>query len=97
VLRGSDAIAAVLVNHPLLVIVEAKRRVTLDVPESEAELFGQLRVLMMKEYLVFANFANGKWSKTQDRDYYRWNQMESIPYGDLGGLWDLFQRIYCYK
>jgi len=49
----------VLVNHPLLVIVEAKRQITMDFPESEAELFGQLRVLMMKEYVRFANFANG--------------------------------------
>ena len=86
-----------LVNHPLLVIVQAKRQITLDFPESEAELFGQLRVLMMKEYVQFANFANGKWSKTQDRNYYRRNQMEGIPYGDLRRLRDLFQRIYCHK
>ena len=51
-----------LVNDPLLVIVEAKKIITMDFPE--AELFGQLRVLMMKEYVRFANFANGKRSKT---------------------------------
>jgi hypothetical protein len=61
----------VLVNHPLLVIVEAKRQIAMDFPE--AELFGQLRVLMMKEYVPFATFVNGKRSKTQDRNYYRWN------------------------
>jgi hypothetical protein len=46
VLKG----VSVIVDHPLLVIVEAKKESTLETLQLEAELWGQLRVLMIQGY-----------------------------------------------
>jgi hypothetical protein len=50
-MRGRDGGIWYKLNAPYLVILEAKKSATTTRRESEAELMGQLRVLMLKQYV----------------------------------------------
>lgn len=52
-MRGRNGGKWLNMNIPHVVILEEKRSSTLSKRESEAELLGQLRVLMAKQYLLF--------------------------------------------
>ena len=49
-MRGQEGARLCMLDVPYLIVVEAKRSTTIGTHESEAELLGQLRVLMMKQY-----------------------------------------------
>jgi hypothetical protein len=50
-MRGRNGGIWYELNTPYLVILEAKKSTTVAKRESEAELLGQIRVLMAKQYL----------------------------------------------
>jgi hypothetical protein len=57
-MRGQEGARLYMLDVPYLVVVEAKRSTTLGATESEAELLGQLRVLMMKQYSRIVEMAD---------------------------------------
>lgn len=50
-MRGKNGGIWYKLNAPYLVVLEAKKSTTITKRESEAELMGQLRVLMLKQYV----------------------------------------------
>ena len=51
-LEGRNAGAVYRMDFPYLIVCEAKKSSTVGRRESEAELLGQLRVLMLKQYVL---------------------------------------------
>jgi hypothetical protein len=49
-MRGKNGGIWYKLNAPYLVVLEAKKSTTITKRELEAELMGQLRVLMLKQY-----------------------------------------------
>lgn len=57
-LEGRNAGTVYRMNTPYLIVCEAKKSSTVGKRESEAELLGQLRVLMIKQYVLHTSSLN---------------------------------------
>jgi hypothetical protein len=73
-LKGPGVFNIVL-NEPTFIVLEAKKHTTVDKVESDAELLGQLRVLMSKQYITSYSSLTVSGQNPQTRiitNGYRW-------------------------